>query len=217
MDKDVIEKIVLQLNAQCHITHDEFRSVLAPLQTALHTAMDNDVPADMAEALLAHAQQMVWLRLCRRNPLNALEQGNLHQAWELADSYTGILCIDWYLLLAWVLKTLEQLSDARATLQQLQTKNLWNGSWNNPGQAYLLAQTYEIDSEIFVDLCQRLRGYSPQVCAKLLAQGSIDAAMILTESLDDDRDLEWAVREITRAQRGIQEELEAKKLLNTAI
>lgn len=216
MDKNLIEKIVLQLNAQCYITHDEFLRVLKPLQTALHTAIDDDEPVDMAEALLAHAQQMVWLRLHRRNPLNALGQGDLHQAWELADSYTGALCVDWYLLIAWSLKTQEQLSDARVTLQQLQTKNLWNGSWNNPGQAYLLAQTYAIDSEIFFNLCQRLRGHSPQVCAKLLAQGSIDAAMTLTESLDDDRDLEWAVREITRAQRGIQEELEAKKLLNTA-
>lgn len=215
MDKDSIEKIVLQLNTQCHITHDEFLSVLAPLQTDLHTAMDNDNPVEMAEALLDHAQQIIWLRLHRRNPLNALEQGNLPQAWELADSYAGT-CVNWYLLVAWSLKTQEQLPEARTTLQQLQAKHLEGGSWNNPGQAYLLAQTHEIDSEIFVDLCQRLQGYSPQVCAKLLAQGSIDAAMTLTEHLDDDRDLEWAVREITRAQRGIEEEGEAQKLLNTA-
>ncbi len=142
---------------------DEPDLLLKTVQTALLEAADRDHTGAMAEFLLLHARRLAQTT-AQESPLDVLRSGSLERALRLADDFYEIeRCVLWYLLLAWELKDTGRLEEARATLEQLQHKELprfsevlSNVFWQGNYAAYLLTYTLKVSEDSFVALQHQL-------------------------------------------------------------
>ncbi|AFY85167.1 ATP-binding protein [Oscillatoria acuminata] len=132
-----------------------------PLETireALLDAAQRDDPGAMAEFLLLQAKRVG--EILQESPLDALRNGSLIRAQQLADLYDIHRCVLWYLLLAWALKDEGRLNEAEETLQKLQQKDfprlLRVGDWQGSYAAYLLTCVFEVSTDICAALYPKL-------------------------------------------------------------
>lgn len=163
---------------------------LKTVQTALLGAAEEDKAEGMAEFLLLHAHRVVQMKTTA-SPLNALREGNLKGAWKLADRLEIERRILWYMLLVWELKDEGRQNDARETLQRLPQKDLpcfqlnWNTDWQCNYAAYLLAQIFEVNEEICLELNRKLFDDNPRLrlCYCLIDRGQIRSALKIAEEM----------------------------------
>ncbi|MEY2911822.1 MAG: hypothetical protein RLZZ184_1131 [Cyanobacteriota bacterium] len=134
---------------------------LKTIQIALLGAAEEDKAGEMAEFLLIHAQQLIET-ISQDSPLDAMRKGSLKRALEIADLYEIERCVLWYLLLVWELKDTGKLTEARATLERLQQKELppleiqGDADWQCDFTAYFLAHDFEISDSVCEVLGQKL-------------------------------------------------------------
>ncbi|GAK56349.1 tetratricopeptide repeat domain protein [Candidatus Vecturithrix granuli] len=154
-DLFALARDAMLLQAQVQVFHDDPGLPLRTLQTALQGAIEADNAVRMAEFLLSYARQAIEVK--QESPLEALRTGNLNRAWELADLFEIERCVLWHLLLAWELKDMNRLEEARAVLERLRRKELsYLSDWQGEYAAYFLAYIFEADKNIFKILEQQL-------------------------------------------------------------
>jgi len=186
--------------AQAHAFPGDPDLPLRTVQAALLGAAEKDDAGAMAEFLLTHARRL--LEITQESPLYALRQFNLQRAWELADLFDIERCVLWHLLLAWELKDMGRLEDARVTLDRLLEKNLpWlSFQWSRLA-IILLVQTFDINEKGFTTLHKQLlddKGIRT-LCQQLAAHSHFAAALEAARNLRND-DKQAALQAIAEAQ-----------------
>jgi tetratricopeptide (TPR) repeat protein len=195
------------LTAQTTTFREEPKISLTTIQDAIRGACAIDNATAMAEFSLAHAQRCEAMN--SESPLEALRAGNLDRTWELAGLADSDHSALWHLLLAWELRELDRIDEARATLERLRRRplsRLSDGYGNRAGLherfgAELLVRAAEISSEDFADLHQRLMGSDgyQELCERMIDAGHIAAAAELVPRIDSfGRNRAWCV--VARAQ-----------------
>ncbi len=191
--------------AQAQAFPDDPGLLLHTLQTALQGAADIDNAVRMAEFLLAHARRLI--AITQESPLNVSRSGNLKRAWELADLFEIERCTLWHLLLAWELKDMGRLEEARATLERLREKGLhhflsWPAGWKGEYAAYLLAQVFEVSEDTFVVTQQQLLENQNRsiLCGFLSARGYFAVALEAAQGIDYPRNRAVVLGDIAQAQ-----------------
>jgi len=157
---------------------DELKRTQQKLQKAI--AADN--PILMAKALLEHARQKTQLL---PSPMEALQHGNLQEAWIRADQFEPKRRTLWYLLMAWHLKAEGRDEWARKTLQRLQTSFIpsFEDDIDNPLPLMLLTQVAKVDWQVFDALSRKMLDIfqQTQLVTHLLASKDLDSALWLTK------------------------------------
>lgn len=190
---------------------------LRTIQFALQRGTDIDNATVMAEFLLAHAYHIEMMKQ-QETPLDAVRHGNIPRAWELADVYDIESCIQWYLLIAWELKDMQQMQAARETLIRLRQKDLpYFGKSDTHrdtfwGQRYflferstiqILSQMYDIDEQSFTDLCQRLINDYDEMRRVLAEQQNLTALRKILNLMTEPQRIEaLGTIAISQAQQG---------------
>jgi len=164
---------------------DELKRTQQKLQKAI--AADN--PILMAKALLEHARQKTQLL---PSPMEALQHGNLQEAWIRADQFEPKRCTLWYLLMAWHLKAEGRDEWARKTLQRLQTSFIpsFEDDIDNPLPLMLLTQVAKVDWQVFDALSRKMLDIfqQTQLVTHLLASNDLDSALRLTKEFKPSKD-----------------------------
>lgn len=147
-------------DAQRQQLPDEPGLPLKTIQIALSSAAEEDNTGLMAEFLLLHARWIEQTKV-QESPLEALRKGSLERALKFVEIYEYERQILWYLLLAWELKDISKLDEARAILKSLQQKDLpryqmQNVYWQGNYAAYFIAHVFEVNDIICISLQEKI-------------------------------------------------------------
>lgn len=153
-------------------------------QQKLQKAIAADDPILMAKALLEHAHQKIQPPT---SPMEALQHGDLEEAWIRADQFEPKRRTLWHLLMAWHLKAKGRDEQARTTLQRLQTSSIpsFAADIDDPLPLILLTQVARVDWKVFDALSRRMLDTFQQtrLVTHLLASNDLDSALWLIKGL----------------------------------
>lgn len=157
-------------------------------QRAIEAAIQLDDAAAMGEFTVRRAKLAAGIRAIE-TPLEALLNGSLERALQLADLHDYELCVLWHLLLVWELQETDRRADAIRVLEKLGGKKTQAVSnWSGACIVHLLLPIAELSKDIFANLGTRLlyeeRGTELQVLTalrkltqRLVARGNYSAAL----------------------------------------
>lgn len=173
------------LNAQVQANPGDPRLSLETIQYAIRAAVAVNDAGLMAKFSLHHAQRITALR--EESPLNALTEGELSHAWNMADCADPERSALWYLLLMWELKANGRLDEARETLKKLADKQTvpFTEGWMEEIAAQSLAECTDLVGQHFYDVTAKLiKTKCSRLCRQLCEKGFGAIALQVADIID---------------------------------
>ena len=187
--------------AQSEACPSEPELPLRLIRTALTGAAEIDNAFASAEFMFAHARKLS--EIIQEMPIDALRNGQLERAWEIADLHATERSALWYLILAAELKNTGRVGDARATLERLEKNQLTRLSHEYVDPALgLLTHLHAVNESCFLSIQRQLLDEHDRhrLVEHLLPEGTNGVVTQVAETIESEWERFGALEKIAKAQ-----------------
>jgi hypothetical protein len=187
--------------AQAEACPSEPELPLRLIRTALMGAAVIENASAIAEFMFAHARKLI--EIIQEMPIDALRNGQLERAWEIADLHPTERSVVWYLILAAELKDTGRLGDAYETLERLAKNQLVRLSKEHAESALgLLTYLHDVNEPSFLAIQRQLLDHHDRymLSESVLAEGSDAVALQVAETIESEWERFGALEKIAKAQ-----------------